>query len=111
FIYNEPKNVSFNISYENKMASPKLSVLFRKKEQLDTFLASSLATQYKDYLGDLILDFEFGKDFVPSVKDIKASKLISSIATTRVLKPSEYHNFTLIERANPDSLLIRNLGA
>lgn len=112
FDYEAPVEVDFkNLKNSYEESSPSLSILFRKKDQLDTFLNSPLKDKYKDYLSDLILDYEFGKDFVPSVKDIKASGLSSSIATTRILKPSEYHNFTLIERANPDSLLIRNLGA
>ncbi len=35
----------------------------------------------------------------------------AGIATTRILKPSEYHNLKVIEAVAPDSVLVRNLGA
>ncbi|MEO7780033.1 MAG: U32 family peptidase, partial [Fibrobacteria bacterium] len=35
----------------------------------------------------------------------------AGIATTRILKPSEYHNLKVIESLAPDAVLVRNLGA
>ena len=100
----------------NKSSSKKhdqrLSILVRKIEQLydlEKYLTINL--ENKIYIKNIIIDYEFGKDFVKSVKLIKELGIESVIATTRILKPSEYYNFRLIERANPDGLLIRNLGA
>ena len=95
-----------------KENSPKLNILLRKCEQLDevlTFLNGS--EKVKNFVNYLILDFEFGKDYFPSIKLIKEANVKSCIATTRILKPNEYHNFKLIERCNPDAIMVRNLGA
>src|SRR5690606_8772785 len=56
-------------------------------------------------------DFEFGKDYAPSVELIKSLGIKAGIATTRILKPSEYYNLNVIIRCNPDLILVRNLGA
>jgi U32 family peptidase len=96
----------------HKKAENKLTVLVRSFNQLEGLVAFIVQwPHYKNYLKQVVLDYEFGKDFVPSVKLLKEHGIASVIATTRVLKPNEYHNFRLIERANPDGILIRNLGA
>ncbi len=90
----------------------KLSILVRKIEQVEAlknFIEQN--NHYKAAIQKIIVDFEFGKDFTKAIKDIKEMGIESVIATTRILKPNEYHNFRLIERANPDGILIRNLGA
>lgn len=93
-------------------SAPMLTVLIRRIEQLEDLLHYfSKNFQYQKHLKMVVLDYEFGKDFVKSVKMAKEAGLFVTIATTRILKPDEYHNFRLIERANPDGLLIRNLGA
>lgn len=97
---------------ETKKESKKVNLLIRNFEQLNRLI--DLKTNNSEILKNLdylILDYEFGKDYVNSVKLCKENDLIVFIATTRILKPNEYHNFKLIERANPDGLLIRNLGA
>ena len=65
----------------------------------------------KKTLHSVILDFEFGMDYEPSILALKEAGIRSGIATTRVLKPKEYTNFTRIERIAPEIILIRNLGA
>lgn len=93
-------------------SSPKLTLLLRKIEQVSAILSFlEEHSELKDTLEKIVVDFEFGKDFTLAIKMIKAAEIESVIATTRILKPGEYHNFRLIERAAPDGLLIRNLGA
>lgn len=109
-----PKSINIHNSYDKKgVDSAKLSILIRKIEQLHTLenYILNLGPELKNSIKQIICDYEFGKDYVKSVKIIKELGIKATIATTRILKPSEYHNFRLIERANPDGLLIRNLGA
>jgi putative protease len=93
-------------------SSPQLNILLRKCEQLGEvlkFLAGS--EKVRSLVNYVVLDFEFGKDYFPSIKLMKEANIKSCIATTRILKPNEYHNFKLIERCKPDAILVRNLGA
>jgi putative protease len=88
----------------------KLNVLLRSSEQVEGM--SMLASfPYNKMIGSVILDFEFGKDYAQSVCKLKELGFTTCIATTRILKPKEYYNFKIIERANPDEVLVRNLGA
>jgi putative protease len=57
------------------------------------------------------LDFEHGKDYKPSLARVRAMGFRAGIATTRILKPAEYHNLKVIEALGPDAVLVRNLGA
>lgn len=97
-----------------KVASvaPKLNVVLRNREQAETFAHkfAELST-LKSLLGYIILDFEFGKDYAPSVALLKSIQAKVGIATTRILKPQEYYNLKIIMRAEPDVILVRNLGA
>ncbi|MBY0414625.1 MAG: DUF3656 domain-containing protein, partial [Bdellovibrionales bacterium] len=111
----EVPNVTFNdVTLPNKMENaPKgrahLNVLLREISQVHDFL------KFKDNLGDTLgvvyLDYEFGKGYSESVALLKSHGVKVAIATTRILKPNEYYNFKIIERANPDIILCRNLGA
>ena len=107
---------SFNLDLapvDTGSTQPSLNILLRKREQLDDVIEyiSTLDDSLKVYINQIILDFEFGKDYFPSIKKLKETGVKSCIATTRILKPNEYHNFKLIERCAPDAILIRNLGA
>lgn len=84
-----------------------LNVLLRKKSQL----AALTELSERNQIDKVILDYEFGKDYFSSVKELKKFGFKVFIATTRILKPKEYHNFRLIERCQPDGILVRNLGA
>ena len=88
----------------------KLNVVLRERGQIDDLLAG-LKTLSSASLGIVFLDYEFGKDYAESVAVLKAAGLTVGIATTRILKPREYYNFKIIERALPDAILVRNLGA
>lgn len=89
----------------------KLNVLFRSKEQVDGFVYDQNFNSYKDLISYIVLDFEFGKDYAPSVNVLREAGFPVAIATTRILKPAEYHNLKLIMRLKPDAILVRNLGA
>lgn len=100
---------SKNISQVNPA---KLTILLRTLKQVEsTVKLLAQKPHLKPLVEKIIIDFEFGKDFSPAVQLIKEHRIQSVIATTRILKPNEYHNFRMIERATPDGILIRNLGA
>lgn len=115
-LYRSPLKINdFELPKTKSSSIPKkaqLNLVLRTLDQVKaviSFLEKN--PNLKDYLSRIVIDFEFGKDFTPAIKMLKAANIESAIATTRILKPGEYHNFRLIERAKPDSLLIRNLGA
>ena len=90
----------------------KINILVRKKEQTDELISYLANTpEYLKFINYIILDYEFSKDYFPSVKELKNKNIPVAIATTRIYKPKEKHNFTLIERCKPNAILIRNLGA
>lgn len=113
------REISSELSLELKKSntttqysSGKLNILVRNYEQLETTIDYFLKnSNNRNFLSYIILDYEFGADYVKSIKKLKETNLPSAIATTRILKPTEYHNFKLIQRADPDAILIRNLGA
>jgi putative protease len=89
-----------------------LNILLRTKAQVEGFARSfEDFVPYRASIKSVILDFEFGKDYAPSVELIKSLGLKAGIATTRILKPAEYYNLNTIIRCNPDLILVRNLGA
>ncbi len=89
-----------------------LNILLRSKNQVEGFAKDFKDfSEYEHLIASVILDFEFGKDYAPSVELIKSLGLKAGIATTRILKPSEYYNLNIITRCNPDMILVRNLGA
>lgn len=95
-----------------KKTSSKLNVVLRSKTQVDGFAHDfSLFVPYLEKLNAVILDFEFGKDYGPSVESLRSLGVKVGIATTRILKPKEYYNLNTIIRTNPDLILVRNLGA
>lgn len=105
--------LSFSIPRMEKTPAPKgLNILLRSKTQVEG-LAKDFEelVDYKNLIASVILDFEFGKDYAASVEMIKSLGLKVGIATTRILKPSEYYNLNIIIRCHPDLILVRNLGA
>ncbi len=89
-----------------------LNILLRSKAQVDGLVKDfALIQGYKSLIKSVVLDFEFGKDYASSVEMIKSLGLRAGIATTRILKPSEYYNLNTIIRCAPDLILVRNLGA
>lgn len=111
----QPVNTQSFFSRKNsKGHATSLNVLLRNKKQVDGFVLAYKNGHfdgYKDHLKSVILDFEFGKDYAASVEAIQELKITAVIATTRILKPKEYHNLKVIMRCKPDMILARNLGA
>jgi putative protease len=92
--------------------STRLNVLLRDKDQvIDLVAAWKLGRIDPNLLDAVILDFEFGMDYEPGIRALREAGVRAGIATTRILKPKEYTNFTRIERCAPDVILVRNLGA
>jgi putative protease len=81
----------------------RLNLLIRERAAIDALEGLPLGTVY--------LDFEHGKDYKPSLEAVRALGFQAGIATTRILKPAEYHNLKVIEALAPDAVLVRNLGA
>lgn len=92
-----------------RSAPARFNILLRELIQVKEFL--TYADTVKDILGIVYLDYEFGKEYAVSVGLLREAGIKVGIATTRILKPNEYYNFKVIERANPDVILCRNLGA
>lgn len=89
-----------------------MNILLRTKVQVEGFVQDfNRFDNYRELIKSVILDFEFGKDYAPSLEMIKSLGIKSGIATTRILKPSEYYNLNTIIRCQPDLILVRNLGA
>ncbi|GAB4009774.1 MAG: DUF3656 domain-containing protein [Bdellovibrio sp.] len=85
---------------------PRLNLLLRNKDQVETLCFSKIQD-----IGTVYLDFEFGKDYAHSLEILRQNNYRVGIATTRILKPKEYHNLNLLIRLRPDCILVRNLGA
>jgi len=84
-------------------SEPVISVLCRTSEQ-----AQALATESPDLL---YLDFEDLRRFAPTIETLRESSRVPIfLATPRIQKAGETGFFRLIENAQPDGVLIRNLG-
>ncbi len=83
---------------------PRLTVLCRTLDQLDAALRAGVATLYVD-----LEDIRRYADAVARVRS--AGKAHVFLATPRIQKAGEQGFFRLIENAQPDGVLIRNLGA
>ncbi len=80
-----------------------LNLLIREMSSLPALEGLPLHTVY--------LDFEHGKNYLTAAKQIRSMGFQIGLATTRILKPSEYHNLKVIEAIAPDKILVRNFGA
>jgi putative protease len=80
-----------------------LSVLCRSMEQLEASLEAGIENVYVDFE-----DIRRGKDAVALVRGVKNARI--HLATPRIQKSGEAGFFKVVERAEPDGVLIRNLG-
>jgi putative protease len=90
----------------------RLNILLRERAQVED-LVKAIQTGFlnKDEINCVILDFEFGRDYLSSIDLLKANVLRTGLATTRILKPTEYKNLKSLVALQPDVILVRNLGA
>ncbi|MDB4055007.1 U32 family peptidase [Akkermansiaceae bacterium] len=80
-----------------------LSALCRSMEQIEAALEVGLNNIYVDFE-----DIRRGKDAVALVRQTNGARI--HLATPRIQKSGEAGFFKVIERAEPDGVLIRNLG-
>lgn len=93
------------ITHSSQAASTTWSVLCRNQEQMEVALESKVSRIY--------LDFEDVKRYREAVEWVReqSEKYEIFLATPRIQKAGEDGIFRLMERAEPDGILIRNLGA
>lgn len=89
----------------DKAAPCQLTVLCRRKDQIEPAIQGGANHIYLDF--EDIRNYTEGVEIVRKVSD----KVAVFLATPRIQKPSETGYFKVIERAEPDGVLIRNLGA
>jgi putative protease len=82
---------------------PRLSVLCRTLHQVTAALECGVETLY--------CDFEDPRRYKEAVNLVRNGDTQIILATPRILKPGESGYLKLIEKAEPDGLLLRNLGA
>ena len=85
-------------------APPSLRVLCRSMEQIGAALDAGVTEVYADFE-----DIRRYKEAVALVRERGSSRIL--LATPRIQKATEEGFFRLIENAEPDGVLIRNLGA
>ena len=83
--------------------APSLTVLVRTPEQLDAVLAWRPAAVY--------CDFEDLRRYPDAVRRGRAAGVPVGVAPLRVVKPGEDGFQSLVVRADPDIVLVRNLGS
>lgn len=86
--------------------APVLSVLARNIEQIEAALDCGITEIHADFE-----DIRRGKDVVALVRSRATAGTAIFLATPRIQKSGEAGYFKLIERAEPDGVLLRNLGA
>lgn len=85
-------------------SAPQLIALCRSEDQIQAAISEAV--------DGIFLDFEDIRRFAPAVEKIRANCSIPvCLATPRIQKAGEEGFFKLIERAHPDGVLLRNLGA
>ena len=87
--------------------APQLSVLCRTPEQVRAAIECGVESVY--------CDFEDPRRYKDAVAFFRSENAVAGsqihLATPRILKPGETGYLKLIEKAEPDGLLLRNLGA
>lgn len=90
---------------ESELSPPELRVLCRTDEQVEAALACGVSTIYADYE-----DPRRFRNLVAEVRE-RSSETRLLLATPRIQKAGEVGLFRIIDQANPDGVLVRNLGA
>lgn len=84
----------------------KLNVLVRDDAQIDALVDLS-----SDVIGTVYLDYKYGQQYEKSVDKIRALGFRAGIVTTRVFKAGREKLLGIINRIQPDVVLVRNAGA
>jgi len=84
----------------------KLNVLVRDDAQIDALVGLS-----SDMIGTVYLDYKYGQQYQKSVDKIRALGFRAGIVTTRVFKAGREKLLGIINRIQPDVVLVRNAGA
>jgi putative protease len=92
--------------FTNHQSPPSLAVLCRSMEQIEAALGCGVPTLYVDFE-----DIRRYRDAVTLVRGRGRGGSQIVLATPRIQKAGEQGFFKLIENAEPDGVLIRNLGA
>jgi putative protease len=90
------------VAVENRSHEPELVVLCRTMEQIGAAVAAGVGTVY--------VDFEDIRRYAEAVKVTRERGMKVLLATPRIEKAGEQAFFKTIEQAQPDGVLIRNLG-
>lgn len=98
-------------TFSPSLEASKVTILLRTRGQVDLFLEDQEIHELSGSIEQIVLDFEFGKHYEESLGLLREKGFRVGIATTRILKPSEYYNLNLLIRLKPDFILVRNLGA
>jgi putative protease len=88
---------------------PRLSVLCRTPEQLETVLGWH-SPEGLPPLESVLLDFEEVRRSSEAVVACRGAGLSVAVATPRVIKPSEEGLLAQVARCQPDAILVRNLA-
>lgn len=95
-----------------KKPNVQFNLLLRDKNQVnDLCEAFEQNTLNPIQINSVILDFEWGRDYAESLSKLRSYPLRVGLATTRILKPTEYRNLKHLLSLNPQIILVRNLGA
>lgn len=96
------RTVSGTTSHQPSTVNPQLTVLVRNLAQLDAVLPLKPAVVY--------CDFEDLRRYKEAVPKARAAGVPIGLATNRVWKPGEDGFQSLVVRAEPDAVLVRNLA-
>ncbi len=102
YIFNKMKDQNLTTD------KPRLNILLRSSEQV---FGLTKKEQWATIINHVILDFEFGQDYLVSLNALRSAKFKVGIATNRILKPLEMYHLAQLVRLRPDFILVRNLGA
>jgi putative protease len=96
-----------NADNNNQLEQPAtLNILVRSDDQID-----ALADLPSNIIGTVYLDYKYGQRYQTSVEKIRNLGFKAGIVTTRIFKAGRDKLLGIIDRIQPDSVLVRNAGA
>ena len=102
---NPPHHKELWPKHQEAIATPEIRILCRDMEQIEVALQHEVAAIYVDFE-----DIRRYRDAVALVRD-SAKDIPIILATPRIQKAGESGYFKVLEKAKPDGVLVRNLGA